>query len=288
MNPIQLRQSIREMLNEDIGTGDITTESLVEPNHQSSAILLAKQSGVIAGLPIISQVFEELDPNLVLQPSVCEGQKVDAFETIAVLTGSTRAILTAERVALNLLQRMSGIATLTRQLVDQLEGLDCRVLDTRKTTPGLRQLEKYAVRMCGGTNHRFGLSHGVMLKDNHIAFAGSIQKAVEKVRQQVGHMVQIEVEADTLDQVAEALELPIHALLLDNMDVDTLRKAVALINGKVWTEASGGITPETIRSIAETGVDAVSVGYLTHSATSLDISLDFVEEGTEHNDQFAI
>jgi nicotinate-nucleotide pyrophosphorylase (carboxylating) len=138
--------------------------------------------------------------------------------------------------------------------------------------------------MGGGTNHRFGLSHGVMLKDNHIAFAGSLERAVEKVREQVGHMVQIEVEADTLEQVAEAVQLPIHALLLDNMDVQTLRKAVAMIDGRVWTEASGGITPETIRSIAETGVDAVSVGYLTHSATALDISLDFVEEGTEIND----
>jgi nicotinate-nucleotide pyrophosphorylase (carboxylating) len=283
MNPIQLRQSIRDMLNEDIGAGDITTESLVATNQQSSAVLLAKQSGVIAGLPIAAQVFQELDPLLDFQPQVAEGQKVEAFQTIAVLSGSTKAILTAERVALNLLQRMSGIATLTRQLVDQLDGLDCRVLDTRKTTPGLRQFEKYAVVMGGGTNHRFGLSHGVMIKDNHIAFAGSMQKAVEKIRQRVGHMVQIEVEADTLAQVKEALSLPIHALLLDNMNIDDLRKAVAMIDEKVWTEASGGITPKTIRGIAETGVNAVSVGYLTHSATALDISLDFVEEGTENN-----
>jgi nicotinate-nucleotide pyrophosphorylase (carboxylating) len=283
MNLIQLHQSIREMLNEDIGAGDITTESLVDANHQSSAVLIAKQTGIVAGLPIVSRVFQELDPLLEFQPQVAEGQKVDAYQTIAVLTGSTKAILTAERVALNLVQRMSGIATLTRQLVDQLDGLDCRVLDTRKTTPGLRQFEKYAVRTGGGTNHRFGLSHGVMLKDNHIAFAGSLQKAVEKVRASVGHMVQIEVEADTLKQVQEALSLPIDALLLDNMDVDTLRKAVAMIDGKVWTEASGGITPDTIRGIAETGVNAVSVGYLTHSATALDISLDFVEEGVENN-----
>lgn len=283
MNLIQLRQSIREMLNEDIGAGDITTESLVDANHQSSAVLLAKHTGVIAGLPIAALVFQELDPHLEFQPQVLEGQKVEAYQTIAVLSGSTKAILTAERVALNLLQRMSGIATLTRQLVDKLDGLDCRVLDTRKTTPGLRQFEKYAVRTGGGTNHRFGLSHGVMLKDNHIVFAGSLHQAVEKVRERVGHMVQIEVETDTLAQVQEALSLPIHALLLDNMDVDTLRKAVAMIDGKVWTEASGGITPDTIRAIAETGVNAVSVGYLTHSATALDISLDFVEEGIENN-----
>jgi nicotinate-nucleotide pyrophosphorylase (carboxylating) len=281
MNVIQLRQSIREMLNEDIGSGDITTESLVGDYEQSSAVLLAKQPGVIAGLPVIALVFQELDPMLDFQPQVSEGQRVEAYQPIAVLSGLTRAILTAERVALNLIQRMSGIATLTRQLVDQLEGLDCRVLDTRKTTPGLRQLEKYAVRMGGGTNHRLGLSHGVMIKDNHVFFAGSLQAAVEKVRQRVGHMVQIEVEADTLAQVEEALQLPIDALLLDNMDVPTLRQAVELVAGKVWTEASGGITPKTVRAIAETGVDAVSVGYLTHSATALDISLDFVKvEGT--------
>ncbi len=278
MNQIQLRQSIREMLNEDIGAGDLTTESLVGIDQTSTAVLLAKQPGVIAGLPVIALVFQELDPKIQVTPLVEEGERVVAYSRIATICGSTRAILTAERVALNLLQRMSGIATLTRQLVDLVDGLDCRVLDTRKTTPGLRQLEKYAVRMGGGTNHRFGLSHGVMLKDNHIAFAGGLKYAVEKVRNRVGHMVQLEVEADTLDQVKEALTLPIDALLLDNMDTDTLRQAVEMIDGKVWTEASGGITPETIRSFAETGVDAVSVGYLTHSATALDISLDFVEE----------
>jgi nicotinate-nucleotide pyrophosphorylase (carboxylating) len=279
MNQIQLRQTLREMLNEDIGAGDLTTEALVEPHQMSTAILMAKQSGVIAGLPIVAQVFQELDPSIQFTSFIKEGEKIHARTTIATLSGETHAILTGERVALNLLQRLSGIATLTRQLVDQLADLNCRVLDTRKTTPGLRQLEKYAVRMGGGTNHRFGLSHGVMLKDNHIAFAGSLQKAVEKVRQHVGHMVQIEVEADTLEQVAEALTLPIDALLLDNMELSTLQQAVARVDGKVWTEASGGITPNTIRSIAETGVNAVSVGYLTHSATALDISLDFVEEG---------
>lgn len=278
VNQIQLRQSIREMLNEDIGAGDLTTEALVGAEQTSNAILLAKHSGVIAGLPITALVFQELDPAIQFTPLVPEGERVTAYTKIASLSGSTRAILTAERVALNLLQRMSGISTLTRQLVDLVHGLDCRVLDTRKTTPGLRQLEKYAVRMGGGTNHRFGLSHGVMLKDNHIAFAGGLKQAVEKVRKHAAHMVQIEVEADTLEQVKEAITLPVDALLLDNMDLDTLRSAVELVDGKVWTEASGGITPDTIRSIAETGVNAVSVGYLTHSATALDISLDFVEE----------
>lgn len=200
---------------------------------------------------------------------------------IARITGPTRAILTGERVALNLLQRMSGIATMTRQLVDRLEGLSCQVLDTRKTTPGLRQLEKYAVRVGGGTNHRFGLSHGVMIKDNHIAMAGSLATAIERARKHVGHMVKIEVEADTLEQVKEILKHDVDAILLDNMDLDTLREAVRLIDGRVWTEASGGITPETIRPIAETGVDAVSLGWLTHSVSALDISLDF---GRRHLD----
>ncbi|SFX72831.1 nicotinate-nucleotide pyrophosphorylase [carboxylating] [Thermoactinomyces sp. DSM 45891] len=278
MNSIQLRQFIRDVLNEDVGSGDLTTESIVPVNHKSVAILLAKQDGVIAGLPVAEMVFQELDPSIRFTMIVEEGERVGKGTEIARIKGFTRTILTGERVALNLLQRMSGIATLTRQLVDLVEGLPCHVLDTRKTTPGLRQLEKYAVRMGGGTNHRFGLSHGVMLKDNHIAMAGSIQKAVEAVRKRVGHMVQVEVEADTLEQVKEILTVDVNAILLDNMSVDTLREAVRMIDRKVWVEASGGITPETIRGIAETGVDAVSLGFLTHSAQALDISLDFVEE----------
>jgi nicotinate-nucleotide pyrophosphorylase (carboxylating) len=202
---------------------------------------------------------------------------VEKGTAIARISGPTRAILTGERVALNLMQRMSGIATLTRALVKQLEGLNCKVLDTRKTTPGLRQLEKYAVRVGGGINHRYGLSHGVMIKDNHIAMAGGLGRAIELVRKRVGHMVQIEVEADTLEQVKEILKYDVDAILLDNMDPDTLREAVKLIGGRVFTEASGGITPETIRKVAETGVDAVSLGWITHSANALDISLDFEE-----------
>ncbi|MDQ0417630.1 nicotinate-nucleotide pyrophosphorylase (carboxylating) [Croceifilum oryzae] len=278
MNSIQLRQFIRDVLNEDVGAGDLTTESIVPVHHKSVAVLLAKQDGVIAGLPVAEMVFQELDPSIRFTAIVEEGERVSKGTEIARIEGLTRTILTGERVALNLLQRMSGIATLTRQLVDLVEGLPCHVLDTRKTTPGLRQLEKYAVRMGGGTNHRFGLSHGVMLKDNHIAMAGSIQKAVEAVRTRVGHMVQVEVEADTLEQVKEILTVDVNAILLDNMSVPTLREAVRMIDRKVWVEASGGITPETIRGIAETGVDAVSLGFLTHSAQALDISLDFVEE----------
>lgn len=277
MNPISLKRFIREVLNEDIGFGDLTTEALVPVDHSSSCLFIAKQDGVIAGLPIAEFVFKELDPACRWENLVSEGDEVKKGTAIARIVGQTRAILTGERVALNLLQRMSGIATETRKLVKKLEGLSCRVLDTRKTTPGLRQLEKYAVRIGGGTNHRLGLSHGVMIKDNHIAMAGSIAKAVEMARNRVGHMVQIEVEADTLEQVKEILACDVDAILLDNMDVETLREAVQIIDGKVWTEASGGITPETIREIAETGVDAISLGWLTHSVKALDISLDFEE-----------
>jgi nicotinate-nucleotide pyrophosphorylase (carboxylating) len=277
MNPIALKQFIREVLNEDIGAGDLTTEALVPPGHRSSCLFIAKQTGVVAGLPVAELVFQELDPSCRFTPLVDEGTEVDKGTAIARISGPTRAILTGERVALNLMQRMSGIATLTRALVKQLEGLNCKVLDTRKTTPGLRQLEKYAVRVGGGINHRYGLSHGVMIKDNHIAMAGGLGRAIELVRKRVGHMVQIEVEADTLEQVKEILKYDVDAILLDNMDPDTLREAVKLIGGRVFTEASGGITPETIRKVAETGVDAVSLGWITHSANALDISLDFEE-----------
>jgi nicotinate-nucleotide pyrophosphorylase (carboxylating) len=278
MNLIQIKQFIREVLNEDIGAGDWTSEALIPEGHKSSCLLIFKQNGIVAGLKVTELVFQELDSSCKLTPLVKEGEEVFKGTPVARVLGPTRALLTGERVALNLMQRMSGIATTTRQLVKRLEGLNCKLLDTRKTTPGLRQLEKYAVRIGGGANHRFGLSHGVMIKDNHIAVAGSLARAVELVRNRVGHMVQVEVEADTLAQVEEILTLDVDAILLDNMDVETLKEAVRLIDGKVWTEASGGITPETIRSIAETGVNAVSLGWLTHSVSALDISLDFEKE----------
>jgi nicotinate-nucleotide pyrophosphorylase (carboxylating) len=278
MNFIQLRQLVREALNEDIGAGDLTTEALIPAHHRSSCLLVVKQAGVMAGLPVAEMVFQELNPRVVFSHLVEEGTEVVPGTRVARIQGSTRALLTGERVALNFIQRMSGIATMTRKLVKQVEGLNCQILDTRKTTPGLRQLERYAVRIGGGTNHRFGLSHGVMLKDNHIALVGSFAKAIEHIRQQVGHMVQVEVEADTLTQVKEILDSDVDAILLDNMDVATLKQAVELIAGKVWTEASGGITPDTIRAIAETGVNAVSLGWLTHSAAALDMSLDFENE----------
>lgn len=278
MNRLQLQQLVREALNEDIGYGDWTSEALIPASHRSRAKLVAKGEGVVAGLEVVREVFTQWDPELAFIPVVDEGKPVAPGDELIHLEGSTRSILTAERVALNLLQRMSGIATVTRRVVRSLEGLPCRVLDTRKTTPGLRMLEKWAVQIGGGTNHRFGLSHGVMIKDNHIVAAGGLQAAVERVRQRVGHMVQVEVEADTLEQAREAVELDVDALLLDNMDLPTLREAVQLARGKAWTEASGGITPENARAVAETGVDAISLGWLTHSAPALDISLELINE----------
>jgi nicotinate-nucleotide pyrophosphorylase (carboxylating) len=274
LNQLQLRALVREALNEDIGAGDWTTECLVAETERTTGIFLAKGDGVVAGLPVAEEVFRQLDPDIRLTREVAEGDRVSSGTVWARVEGSTRALLTGERVALNFLQHLSGIATVTRQVVEALEGLDCRVLDTRKTMPGLRMLEKYAVRTGGGINHRLGLSHGVMIKDNHIAVAGSLRRAVERVRSRVGHMVQVEVEADTLEQVAEAVSLDVDGILLDNMDPEKLRQAVAIVDGRVWTEASGGITPETARRVAETGVDAISLGWLTHSAEALDISLE--------------
>lgn len=274
MNQLQLQTTVREALNEDLGSGDGTTEALVSERDRTSAVLLAKQEGVVAGLLVAEAVYRELDPTLQLHREVEEGERVTPGTVLAQLEGSTRALLSGERVALNFLQRLSGIATVTRQVVDALAGLDCQVLDTRKTTPGLRMLEKYAVRIGGGSNHRFGLSHAVMIKDNHIAVAGSLARAVARVREYNGPLVPVEVEADTLEQVEEAVALDVDAILLDNMDPATLRQAVERIDGRIWTEASGGITPETARQVAETGVNGISLGWLTHSVDALDISLD--------------
>ncbi|OYD06201.1 carboxylating nicotinate-nucleotide diphosphorylase [Paludifilum halophilum] len=278
MNPLRMEEFVREVLNEDVGYGDWTTEALVSESHRSQANLIAKRKGVVAGLPVAEAVFRKLDPKVEWVPAVEEGTPVKTGTVLARLRGKTRALLTGERVALNLLQRLSGIATATREVVDQVNGLNCHVLDTRKTTPGLRFLEKYAVKVGRGTNHRFGLSHGIMIKDNHVALAGGLTEAVHRVRKEMGHMVQVEVEADTLDQVREALSLDVDAILLDNMDVDTLRRAVEMIGGRVWTEASGGVTPDTVRAVAETGVNGVSLGWLTHSTPALDISMELEME----------
>ena len=259
-------------LAEDIGAGDVTTEATVAPDSVGTAELLVKEAGVVCGLRAAETAFRALDPEIRFEALASDGDHVEPPAVVARLTGSERAILTAERVALNFLGRLSGIATLTRRYVDAVAGTGAAVLDTRKTTPGLRALEKDAVAAGGGRNHRFGLDDAVLIKDNHLRAAGSIAAAIALVRAATD--LPVEVECDTLAQVAEALDAGVEAILLDNMPLEELQAAVALVDGRARLEASGGVTLETIRAIAETGVDEISVGALTHSARSLDVSLE--------------
>ena len=259
-------------LAEDIGAGDVTTEATVAPDSVGTAELLVKEAGVVCGLRAAETAFRALDPEIRFEALASDGDHVEPPAVVARLTGSERAILTAERVALNFLGRLSGIATLTRRYVDAVEGTGAAVLDTRKTTPGLRALEKDAVAAGGGRNHRFGLDDAVLIKDNHLRAAGSIAAAIALV--QAATDLPVEVECDTLAQVAEALDAGVQAILLDNMPLEELQAAVAFVDGRARLEASGGVTLETIRAIAETGVDEISVGALTHSARSLDVSLE--------------
>jgi nicotinate-nucleotide pyrophosphorylase (carboxylating) len=266
---------IRAALLEDIGHGgDLTTEAIVSPECMASARIVARHAGVVAGLPIAKRVFAALDQGIEVLASAGDGDRVGDGAVLAQVRGGARAILTGERTALNFLGRLSGIATATRELVDLVAGTRARVADTRKTTPGLRALEKYAVRCGGGSNHRFGLDDAVLIKDNHLALAGSIHAAVLAARARTGHMMKIEVEVDTLDQLREALEEEIDAVLLDNMTPEQLAEAVRIVRGRVLTEASGGVTHKTIAEVARSGVDLISVGRLTHSAPALDIGLD--------------
>jgi len=259
-------------LAEDVGEGDVTTEATVDPDATGSADLVLREPGVVCGLDVAEAVFRAVDPELRVERLVDEGAFVAAGTAVARVTGPERAILTGERTALNFLARLSGIATLTRRYVDAVEGTGAAILDTRKTTPGLRALEKHAVAAGGGRNHRFGLDDGVLVKDNHLRAAGSVANAVERLR--AATSLAIEVECDTLEQVSEALGAGAEAILLDNMTPDELRAAVALVRGRARLEASGGITLENVRDVAETGVDEISVGALTHSARSLDVSLE--------------
>jgi nicotinate-nucleotide pyrophosphorylase (carboxylating) len=267
-----LERIVLAALAEDVGEGDVTTEATVPFEAVGTAKLLLKEPGVVCGLRAAEATFPALDPDIEFEPLVSEGAMVNGPTAVAVVTGSERAILTGERVALNFLGRLSGIATLTKRYVDAVEGTGTAILDTRKTTPGLRALEKHAVVCGGGRNHRFGLDDGVLLKDNHLRAAGSISNAVESLRATT--LLPIEVECDTLEQVAEALGVGVDAILLDNMSLDQLRSAVELVGGRARLEASGGITLENVRAVAETGVDEISVGALTHSARSLDVSLE--------------
>lgn len=266
--------SIRQALAEDIGAGDVTTDSIIPPDAKITGRIVAKQEGVIAGLDIAAGVFYLLDERISFEPRVVEGSKVKDKTPVAGLSGSTRSILTAERTALNFLGRISGIATLTRQFVDAAAGTRAKILDTRKTAPGLRAIDKLAVLRGGGCNHRHGLYDMVLIKDNHIASAGSLAHAVSQARAS-GTNLEIEVEASTLDEVKEAIELGVQRILLDNMSPDMLKEAVRLTDDRAKLEASGNITLANVRKIAETGVDFISVGALTHSAHVFDVSLKF-------------
>lgn len=262
-------------LEEDIRDGDVTTESIVPAGVSGMGHVFSKQDGVIAGLPVFFRVFEILDPAVRCESRISEGSAVTSGSELGTVSGPVRSLLKGERTALNFLQRLSGIATLTRAYVDAIGGTGAKVLDTRKTTPTFRILEKYAVRMGGGTNHRFGLYDMALIKNNHIDAAGGVSTAVERCLSTIRRMgldLKVEVEARSLTEVGEALRHPVQRILLDNMKIAELREAVRLISGKAETEASGGIRLDNVRSFAETGVDFVSVGSLTHSAPALDIS----------------
>ncbi len=267
---------IKEALEEDMGIiGDITTDSLFEDNHISKGIFNFRKAGVVAGVEFAKRVFELLDGDVKFVKIKSDGEFVQAGENIAIVEGSTKAILKGERTALNIMQRLSGIATNTRKYAEKLEGYDCMVADTRKTTPLFRYFEKYAVKTGGGKNHRFGLFDAVMLKDNHIAAAGGIKAAVKKVRKNIPHTMKIEVEAESKEQAIEAMNAGADIIMLDNMRGEKLAECVKILKGKVITEASGNITVENIEEVAKTGVDIISTGALIYSAGIIDIGLDF-------------
>ncbi|MDD2336643.1 MAG: carboxylating nicotinate-nucleotide diphosphorylase [Geobacteraceae bacterium] len=270
---IGIDRIIENALLEDIHTGDITTQAVVPEKRSARAQLIAKESMVLAGIDVAARVFVLVNPEVVFSARFPEGALLSAGDVIADITGDAASLLQAERVALNLLQRMCGIATLTARYKQAVAGTGAKVVDTRKTTPGLRQLEKYAVRIGGGNNHRSGLYDAVLIKENHITAAGGLSVAVERARAFVPHTMKIEVETETLDQVAEALSAGADIIMLDNMDLEMMRRAVTLIAGRSLTEASGGVSLETIAGIAATGVDIISVGALTHSARAMDISM---------------
>ena len=269
---------VRAALIEDLGrAGDITTEAIVPRGAVAEAEIVARQPGVLAGLDAALLAFELADPGLRIERRRADGAGIARGEVVAHITGSARGVLAAERTALNFLCRMSGIATATRRLADAIAGTKAKIICTRKTTPGLRALEKEAVRLGGGANHRFGLDDAMLIKDNHIAIAGGVRPALERARRHAGHLVKIELEVDTLDQLAEALEVGVDAVLLDNMAPEMLRRAVTMVDGRAVTEASGRISLETVAAVAASGVDLISSGWITHSAPILDLGLDIAE-----------
>jgi nicotinate-nucleotide pyrophosphorylase (carboxylating) len=276
LSPLEIDATVMRALAEDLGrAGDVTSIAAIPEGTPARAVVVARAAGVIAGLPLVAAAFRKLAPEIKISASMRDGVGVAAKTTLMQVTGPARAVLAAERTALNLLGHLSGVASATHEFVRRAAGTKLRICCTRKTTPGLRALEKYAVRCGGGFNHRFGLDDAMLIKDNHIAVAGGIRAVLERARGVAGHLVKIEIEVDTLDQLREVLALgTADAVLLDNMDTATLRAAVALVAGRLPLEASGGITLDTIAAIAATGVDYASSGWITHSAPNLDVALD--------------
>jgi nicotinate-nucleotide pyrophosphorylase (carboxylating) len=273
-----IEPAVRAALLEDLGrAGDLTTDAIVPADALTRTALVARQPGVVAGLDFAVAAFRLIDPAIAVDVALPDGSRLRQGDLIATISGPARGILTAERTALNFLCHLSGVASATRGIADAIEGTRAQVCCTRKTMPGLRFAQKYAVRVGGGSNHRFGLDDAVLIKDNHVAIAGGVRPAVERARAGVGHLVKIELEVDTLAQLEEALTLGVDAVLLDNMGPDMLRQAVAMVDGRAITEASGRIRPDTAPAIAASGVDLLSIGWLTHSATVLDIGLDWLE-----------
>ena len=275
---VMIEPVVRAALLEDLGrAGDLTTDAIVPADAQTRCVLAARQPGVVAGLDFAAAAFRLIDPAIKVDVALPDGSRLRQGDLIATISGPARGILTAERTALNFLSHLSGVASATRGIADAIEGTRAQVCCTRKTMPGLRFAQKYAVRVGGGSNHRFGLDDAVLIKDNHVAIAGGVRAAVERARAGVGHLVKIELEVDTLAQLEEALTLRVDAVLLDNMGPDMLRQAVGMVDGRAITEASGRIRPDTAPAIAASGVDLLSVGWLTHSATVLDIGLDHLD-----------
>jgi nicotinate-nucleotide pyrophosphorylase (carboxylating) len=272
---IMIEPLVRAALLEDLGrAGDITTNAIVPADTQAVTVMAARQNGVVAGLDLAALAFRLIDPGIEFRVERPDGSRIAPGDVIATLRGTARGMLTAERTALNLLCHLSGIASATSSIVDAIRGHKAQIVCTRKTMPGMRNLQKYAVRVGGGGNHRFGLDDAVLIKDNHVALAGGVRPALERARAGTGHLVKIELEVDTLSQLEEALSVGVDAVLLDNMSPDMLREAVAMVGGRAITEASGRINPQTAPAVAATGVDLISIGWLTHSVTILDIGLD--------------